>query len=277
MAVLDLDRLSVRSEGGSSVIDVNLTVEPSELVALIGPPGSGKTTLTRAVTGSLLPDRGTITLLGVDVTRHGLNERIGAGIAHTVDSTGMDSTMTVREHLMGASDRPGESGKVARFLRPRDGPKRSVAEIIEVLGLHEDADRQLGTLRLLARRRFEVALAITGEPALVVVDGLLQGLNPEDALAVARLCRAAHVLRGAAFLVTDRRPDALIEVSRYVYVLSGGRILVAGTPAEVGSRPDVGALFAASAGPFVPPDGVGPRDVNGRLVQPQLRIDLPRP
>ena len=204
------------------VDDVSLTVAPGEIVAILGPNGAGKTTTVEIIEGYRRADDGTVRVLGEDPARGGRSLRARVGLM--LQSGGIDMRAKPRETIV----------QYARFHHdPRDPD-----ELLDVLDLRRVASTPFRHLSGGERQRLGLALALVGRPEVLILDEPTAGMDPE-ARAMVRGLIAEQRGSGVAIVLTSHD---LVDVERLadrIVLLAGGRIVAAGTPAEVaaGLRP----------------------------------------
>ncbi len=219
--------------------NVTLEVHRHEVVGLIGPNGAGKSTLVNVMTGFDRPTAGAVELGGRDVTDWPPHRRARAGLARTFQHSRSFRSMTVRENIevaaLGVRAGPGEA-------------RRRADELIGLLGLEGVRERPAATLAHGDERRLGVARALATRPSFVLMDEPAAGL-PEsevpDFAAVVRDVRDAH---GAGVLLIDHNMALVMDVCDRIVVLDQGRLLAAGTPAEIRSNLDVAAAYLGESG-----------------------------
>jgi ABC-2 type transport system ATP-binding protein len=221
-AAIAVDRL-VKRYGGRAVVDgVSLTVRGGEIVAVLGPNGAGKTTTVEIVEGYRRADAGTVRVLGEDPAGGGRDLRARVGLM--LQGGGFDMRSRPREVLV----------QYARFHADPADP----AELMDRLGLGTVASTTYRRLSGGERQRLALAVALVGRPEVVILDEPTAGMDPEGRVAVRELIRELRSA-GVAVLLTSHD---LVDVERLadrIVVLVGGRVVAAGTPAELaaGVRP----------------------------------------
>jgi branched-chain amino acid transport system ATP-binding protein len=210
--------------------DVSLRIEQGSIVGMVGPNGAGKTTMLAMVGGDVRSDSGTITFNGRDVTLLPANQRARLGLARTYQIPRPFVGLTVFEHALLAAQQAG--GFRA------DEAKARAAHAIEQCGMKDLANVAGAQLRLLDRKRLEVARAIAGAPSLVLLDEVAGGLSDSE---VTELTRIILALRdeGLTFLWVEHVVHALMATAERMVCLSGGAIIAEGTPREVLDNPMV--------------------------------------
>ena len=212
---------AIRKTYGRTVAldEVSFDVQPGEIFGLIGPNGAGKTTTMECVEGLRTPDRGAITVLGLDPARdvYALQERIGVQLQEAQ----LQKRIKVREAVwLWASLYP----------KPLNGD-----HLIEQLGLSDKRDAWFMTLSGGQKQRLFIALALINDPELVFLDELTTGLDPQARRAIWDLVRGIRQRGKTVFLTTHLMEEAERLCDR-VAIIDHGRIVDIGTPAELVKR-----------------------------------------
>ena len=244
-----------RRYGERTVVDdVSVRVAPGEIVAMLGPNGAGKTTTVEIIEGYRRADAGTVRVLGEDPARGGRSLRARVGLM--LQSGGIDLRA-----------RPLET--IEQYAGFHDGP-RDPDELLGVLGLRAVAATPFRRLSGGERQRLAFALALVGRPEVLILDEPTAGMDPE-ARAVVRAIVAEQRTAGVAILLTSHDLTDVERLADRIVVLVGGRIVAAGTPAELtaGARPRLRfrvdrpldaegvARLAAAVGAAIRPTGDG--------------------
>jgi branched-chain amino acid transport system ATP-binding protein len=247
MALLETRGLTRRFGGLTALAGVDLVLRAGEILGVIGPNGAGKTTLFSLISGSLRPTAGEILLDGVPVTRLPAHRRVRAGIVRTHQIVRPFANLTVFENaLVAVSHVDGVVGHA----------RERVAEVLELVGLADRASQFPGSLTLAGRKRLELARALATRPRVVMLDEVVAGLNPAEALAFAALIRRIRDERGVSVVMTEHVMPAVMGLSDRVIVLEYGKRIAEGTPREIAADPRVIAAYLGSdAGTG---DGVAP-------------------
>ena len=215
-AAIVTERLTKRYGHLVALDQVSFDVPPGQLVAVLGPNGAGKTTTLELLEGFLAPTAGRVQVLGAD-PRHG-DRAWRARIGLVLQSTSLDEQLSVRE-LLGV------------FARLYPDP-RPVAEVLELIGLTDEAGTRVGALSGGQRRRVDVALGIIGRPKLLFLDEPTTGLDPE---ARRRAWTAIEHLAatGTTVVLTTHYLEEADQLADRVIVLAGGRLLADTAPAQL--------------------------------------------
>jgi ABC-2 type transport system ATP-binding protein len=202
-----------------AVDEVSFDVQPGEIFGLIGPNGAGKTTTMECVEGLRTPDRGAISVFGVDPRRdaNALQERIGVQLQEAQ----LQKRIKVREAV---------SFWASLYRTPVNGDR-----LIEQLGLSDKRNAWFMTLSGGQKQRLFIALALINDPELVFLDELTTGLDPQARRAIWDLVRGIRQRGKTVFLTTHLMEEAERLCDR-VAIIDHGRIIDIGTPAELVRR-----------------------------------------
>jgi branched-chain amino acid transport system ATP-binding protein len=224
MTLLTLTDVS-KSYGALKVTDaVTLQVAEGEALGIIGPNGAGKSTLFNLITGNVAPDRGTITLMGRDVTRVSPMARCRMGVGRSFQIPQPFGALTVFENLVVAATH-------GRSLSER-AVAADCAAILDQTELAPLANRTAGGLTLLQRKRLELARAMATGPKLLLLDEIAGGLTEGECQALVATIRAVHEA-GATIIWIEHVLHALTRVVSRIAVLDFGRLIATGTPDAV--------------------------------------------
>jgi ABC-2 type transport system ATP-binding protein len=194
---------------GGGIEGVDLTLDPGEVVALVGLNGAGKTTLLRVLLGMLRPAAGRVELAGVALDD--LPSRAWAGFGHLVDAPLAYPELTARRTL-------------ELNARLRGAPLAVVEQAISEFRLQEYAGRRIRALSLGNRQRVGLAAALQHRPAVIVLDEPPTGLDPAGVIALRE-----HLLsrrdEGAAVLVSSHHLDEVARIADRIVVMNAGRLI----------------------------------------------------
>jgi branched-chain amino acid transport system ATP-binding protein len=241
MALLEACRLSKRFGGLQAFRDIDLTIKDGEILGLIGPNGSGKTTFFNAMTG-LHPATGGQILFADgqhELTRLPPHRITALGIARTFQNQRCFNQMSVLENvLVGMHCRTsgGVLGSIIRTPKVRREERESrerARELLVYCGLPRRHEEYAGTLPYGDQRRLEVARALATDPKLILLDEPTAGMNPQE---TAEFIAFTHRLRddkGLTVLLIEHDMKVVMGVSERITVLEYGEKIAEGTPAEI--------------------------------------------
>jgi branched-chain amino acid transport system ATP-binding protein len=241
--------ITVRFGGLTALEDVDLTINHSEIVGLIGPNGAGKTTLFNCISGTQRCDRGRIVFNGRDITRLPPHLRGRLGIGRTFQTVKLFPDLTVEENLLlGCHVRMGTGVFSDGLHLPRSSraQQRAVAEageLLDFLGLRPIAHRRAGELPLGQQRLVEIGRALATKPNLLLLDEATSGISKNETGELVQLLRSVRSAYRLSLLVVEHDIALVMNLCDFVYVLNFGRILAAGSPAEVRRDPAVAEAY----------------------------------
>jgi len=238
MALLEIRALTKHFFRLSALTRVSLSVEPGELLGLIGPNGSGKTTLFNCVTGVLRPSEGQVRFDGHDITGLTADAVARRGISRTFQLIQVFPEMTVLENmLMAEQERVGTL--LGRLLRRGETEEIGRAmQLLEYLGIASFADTLASNLSYGQQKLLDFGMALMPAPRLILLDEPLAGVNPTMIKALVGYILELNA-RGHTFVVIEHNMEVLMSLCRRIVVLSQGEQIAEGTPAEVADDPQV--------------------------------------
>jgi branched-chain amino acid transport system ATP-binding protein len=175
MALLKLDNVTKRFGGLVAVDRVTMEIDEGELIGIVGPNGSGKTTLFNVISGVYIPEEGTVTFDGKDITRVPSYKRAPLGLGRTFQISRPFSSASVRENVaIGAM-----FGAMAHEVSVDDS--MDIADrYIDLVGLSAYRDKAAGILTPVEKKLMEIARALAMRPKLLLMDEAMAGMNPKD-------------------------------------------------------------------------------------------------
>ena len=232
-----------RAFGGLRAVDaVSLAVRAGERRALIGPNGAGKTTLFNLIAGTMPVSAGSIRLFGRDVTRVAPHRRAALGLARTFQIINLFPALTVLENCLLAV----QALTPAKFsmFRPLEAYTNLAERARATLGLVGLHDRTGATVRNLShgeQRQLEIALALAGQPKVLLLDEPTAGLSPAESQHMARLLRTLDP--AITVLMIEHDMDIALEMAEHVTVLHYGRVIADGLRDDVKADPLVREIY----------------------------------
>jgi ABC-2 type transport system ATP-binding protein len=221
MHAIETFSLSKRFPGGFGVQDLDLAVPSGSIYGFLGPNGAGKTTTIRLLLSLLSPSGGTIRIFGEELAprRRGALARVGA----LVESPSLYGHLTGRENLE----------VTRRLLR---APDRRVGETLRLVELAGDADRLVRTYSLGMRQRLALALALLGEPRILILDEPTNGLDPAGIQELRAQLRRLASEEGITVFLSSHLLAEIEQIATHLGVLDRGRLLFQGTLDELRRR-----------------------------------------
>ena len=212
---------------------IDLTLHRGEVVALLGPNGSGKTTCFYCIAGLVPADGGRVSIDGTDVTGWPMYRRARLGIGYLPQEMSIFRGLTVEENIR----------SILEITEP-DRARRA-ARLEELLAeFHIERLRKSPAMALSGgeRRRCEIARCLASNPSFVLLDEPFAGVDP-IAVGDIRGLVADLTARGIGVLITDHNVRETLEIVDRAYILHDGKVLMSGTPAEVVANADVRRVY----------------------------------
>jgi branched-chain amino acid transport system ATP-binding protein len=235
--VLRVEKLSKRFGGLKAVDEVSLTLAREEILGVIGPNGAGKTTLFSMIAGSQRPSSGTVWLEDESLDGLPAHRVVHKGIVRTHQIVRPFANLTVFENALAG----------ATFGRDQTHAPQKAQEALELVGLADRARDLPGSLTLAGRKKLELARALATTPRVLLLDEVIAGVNPSEALEMAQLIRKIREARKLSILLIEHVMPAVMTLCDRVIVLDAGRAIAAGKPAEVVRDPLVIKAYLGSA------------------------------
>ncbi|HSC02275.1 MAG TPA: ABC transporter ATP-binding protein [Solirubrobacteraceae bacterium] len=225
---LALHRLSAGYDRAPVVRDLSLTVDPGEVVALIGANGAGKTTTLRTISGLVKPMGGFVRLAGEDLAGVSPTARVRRGIVHVPQGRGIFFGLTVAEHLR------------------LDGLRDPEVAFAHFPALRDLGDRRAGLLSGGEQQMLAIARALVREPRVLLLDELSLGLAPVIVERLLPVVREFASTRGTAVLLVEQHVHLALEIADRGYVLSHGELVATDSAERL--RADSALLTASYLG-----------------------------
>jgi lipopolysaccharide export system ATP-binding protein len=234
MQTLTTEEISKSYRGRKVVNGVSLEIHQAEVVGLLGPNGAGKTTSFYMIVGLTPPDSGRVVVNGTDITRVPMYLRARHfGISYLPQEPSVFRKLTVEENILAVL----EAQPISWHER-----RERLETLIDELGLEKVRRNRGYALSGGERRKVEIARCLCITPTFILLDEPFSGIDP---IAVLDLQKIIFDLKasGIGVLVTDHNVRETLTVTDRAYIIHDGRIFRAGTPAELGSDPEVKRVY----------------------------------
>lgn len=248
MNFLEVQNVSKRFGSLIAVRDVSLSVGKGEMRAIIGPNGAGKTTFFNLLSGFFAPSAGSIAFDGKDVTALPAHRRVALGMARTFQITEIFPELSVFENI-----RIGAESALGYRLRPwinraeKAKVRQRVEQSLELAGLAAKSDRLVGELSHGDQRAAEIAMALSLEPRLLLLDEPTAGMGDQETYIVTQLIRRLHKSGAFTIVLIEHDMRVVFHLADKITVLDRGGILAEGTPAEIAASEAVQAAYLGKA------------------------------
>ena len=232
-AVLEVKNLTKRFGGLVAVNDLSFDIEAGEIIGLIGPNGSGKTTTFNMLSGAYKPTEGSIAFKGERIEGLKPNRVCRKGLTRTFQVVQPFPEITAVENVM-----------IGAFVSTRSGAEareRSIA-MLKRVGMEKEAKKLGRELTLLQLKRLEIAKALATGPELLLLDEVAAGLTSNEIDEVLELVHQLHD-EGITFMVVEHVMKVIVNLSHRIIVIDFGKEIARGTPDEVMSNPAVHAAY----------------------------------
>jgi ABC-type branched-subunit amino acid transport system ATPase component len=238
MRLLEIAGLSKNFGGLVAVDRVDMTVNEREIVGLIGPNGSGKTTCFNCITGLHEPDGGSILFNGENLTALAAHRIAQHGIARTFQLPRVFRDLTLFENMMTAQSHARENFLFTSFIGCTCQLQERIAYWLEFVGLSNLRSSLAGEISYGQQKLLEFAMALLSEPDLILLDEPTSGVNPIMIEKIMTLIQCLHE-QGKTIFVIEHNMKVVMSLSDRVYVLDYGKKICEGVPAEVQRNPKV--------------------------------------
>ena len=229
-----------KSYGARQVIkDVHLAVDAGEVVGLLGPNGAGKTTCFYMVVGLVRADAGVILIDGVAVQNKPIHQRARMGLSYLPQEASIFRKLTVEENIravlelqIGADGRGLSAGAIDAQLE----------QLLADLSIEKLRSSPAPALSGGERRRVEIARALATQPRFILLDEPFAGVDPIAVIEIQRIIGFLKA-RGIGVLITDHNVREMLGICDRAYIISEGRVLAEGTPADIIGNADVRRVY----------------------------------
>lgn len=232
-STLEACQLNKSYRGRKVVNDVSLTIARGEIVGLLGPNGAGKTTTFYMMVGLVSPDSGNVRMNNQDLTSHPMYVRARRGISYLPQEPSVFRRLSVEDNLYA----------VAETLELVAGmADQMVSELLEEFGISNLRKHLAYTLSGGERRRLEIARSMMIDPAFILLDEPLAGIDPLAVLEIQKIVKSLKT-RKIGVLITDHNVRDTLEITDRAYIINEGSIFRMGTPDVLSSDDEVRKVY----------------------------------
>ena len=237
--------VSRRFGGVQAVRDVSISVGQGEIVSVIGPNGAGKTSLLNIISGFYLPDTGSITIDGQDITRARPSRIAALGISRTFQNIALFTGLTVLDNIMLGRHIHMKSGVLSSVVywglaqKEEVQHRRRAEEILEFLHLTHHRRSLTGELSYGLRKRVELGRALALDPRVLLLDEPMGGMNQDEKEDMTRFVLDVNGTWDTTIVLIEHDMGVVMDISDRVVVMERGQKISEGTPAEVQRDPAV--------------------------------------
>ena len=237
MSILQLKQLTKNFGGLTAVDHVSFEVEKGEIFGLIGPNGSGKTTIFNLINHYYTPSGGKVIFKGQDITDKKTFEVARLGIGRTFQVVKPLRRLTVEENVMAAA-----------FARENSfaGARKVAREIISFCRLDNVRTMRAGSLPIGGRKRLEIARALATKPALLLLDETAAGLNPTEVDEAIEIIKAIRSDLGITIIIVEHIMKVIMSISDRIHAIAYGSTIAEGNPKDVAANPTVIEAYLGS-------------------------------
>jgi branched-chain amino acid transport system ATP-binding protein len=237
MSILSLKNVTKNFGGLTAVNNVSFDVEEGEILGLIGPNGSGKTTIFNLINHFYPVSSGEIIFKGNNITHKQTHEIAMLGIGRTFQVVKPLKRLSVADNVMAAA-----FSRESTF----EGAIKVANEVLKFTHLEHVAQQKAGGLPIAGRKRLEIAKALATRPSLLLLDETAAGLNPAELDEAIDIIRAIRADLGITIIIVEHIMKVIMNISDRIHAIAYGTTITDGSPEEVAANPTVIEAYLGS-------------------------------
>jgi branched-chain amino acid transport system ATP-binding protein len=246
--LLDIRHLTKKFGGLVANNNIDLAVSSAEVHALIGPNGAGKTTLIGQIAGQVEPTAGAIWFDGRDITTLMPHERAAAGLSRSFQVTSIFPSFSAFENVaLAAQAHCGQSFRFWARARNAEDINQLARKALVQVGLDGKAKTRAGDMSHGDHRLLEIAMALAGQPKLILMDEPTAGMGPTESQQLVELLRG--IRRRCAILLVEHDMDVVFSLADRITVIDNGQSIASGAPGEIRSNERVRRAYLGGEDP----------------------------
>lgn len=239
MVILDIKNLKMQFGGLVAVEDFNLHLGKGKIIGLIGPNGSGKTTVFNVITGFYKPTAGNIYLEGKEITGLSPDKITGLGLARIFQNSRIFRNLTVFDNVMIGDhirliSSPAEAIlRTPRYIREESEAHQSAIDLLTGLGLIDYVNEISGSLPYGLQRKLEVARALSTRPKMLLLDEPATGLSSEETREMISFILGVRKNFDLSILIIEHHMEVIMDICEHILVLDHGKTIASGNPQQI--------------------------------------------
>jgi len=256
MEILRTENLSVQFGMIKPVDDVSVSIEAGKLTSIIGPNGAGKTSFFNLLTGLYSPTRGRVYFEGRDITDLPIHEKVGLGLTRTFQILNVFDPLTVEQNIRIAVQR--RFGRQWTLFDRIDGSgevEDAVSQVLERVRLKDRRHTVASDLSHGHRRHLEIGLSLATQPKLLLLDEPMSGLGMYESTIMSEFI--GNLANELTIVLVEHHMPVVLSISDRILVLSRGRLIAQGSPAEIQASEEVQEAYLGSRRYDIQSEGAG--------------------
>jgi branched-chain amino acid transport system ATP-binding protein len=245
MTILRIEHLTMRFGGLTAVDDFNLELPEGRIIGLIGPNGSGKTTVFNVITGFYKPTAGHVFLQDKEITNLGPDRICALGLTRIFQNSRVFRNLTVFDNVMIGDHLRLKADPISAILgmpgynRQMKGAYNQTMELLEGLGLVEYAQERAGSIPYGLQRKLEVARALSTQPKVLLLDEPATGMTREETDEMMDFILGVRDKYNLTILLIEHHMQVVMGICESMYVLNFGKTIARGNPEEIQNNQEV--------------------------------------